>query len=211
MDYCFKEIHMFYHLFGTLEINEPGFCVIDCGGVGYKLTTSLITSEILREKTGEKIKIFTHLAVREDGVELFGFESKEERECFNKLITVSGVGPKAAMSILSIMTPDNFAIAVCTDDAKAISKASGVGSKTALRIILELKDKLSAEVGEISVPTTSRRTAVPIKNSKNMSEATEALMVLGYDKTSISNALSGIDPTAKVDDIIRAALKKLAK
>ncbi len=202
---------MFYHLYGTLEINEPGLCVIDCLGVGYKLTTSLITSDILRAKIGEKIKIFTHLAVREDGVELFGFENKEERECFNKLITVSGVGPKAAMSILSIMTPDNFAIAVCTDDAKAISKASGIGAKTAARIILELKDKLSADIASIPSSTTSRRASANMIQSGNFSEAAEALMVLGYDKNSISNALSGLDPQSKVDELIRAALKKLAK
>ena len=200
---------MFYHLYGTLEINEAGLCVIDCGGVGYKLTTSLITSEILREKLGQKIKIFTHLAVREDGVELFGFESKEERECFNKLITVSGVGPKAAMSILSIMTPDNFAIAVCTDDAKAISKASGVGAKTAARIILELKDKLAVDMGTVGASkSASKVTAIP--RGGNFSEATEALMVLGYDKASVTNALAAIDPNAKVDELIRAALKKLS-
>ena len=127
---------MLYHLYGTLEINRAGLCVIDCGGVGYKLTTSLITSEMLSSKVGQNVRLFTHMAVREDGIELFGFESNEERECFNKLISVSGVGPKAAMSILSIMTPDNFAIAVCTEDAKAISKASGIGGKTAARIIL---------------------------------------------------------------------------
>ena len=202
---------MFYHLFGTLEINEPGFCVIDCGGVGYKLTTSLITSEILREKTGEKIKIFTHLAVREDGIELFGFENKEERECFNKLITVSGVGPKAAMSILSIMTPDNFAIAICTEDAKAISKASGIGAKTAARIILELKDKISAEIGEMPSIPPARRAGASLVKTGNISEAAEALAVLGYDKTSITNALAGLDPQMKVDDLIRAALKKLSK
>ena len=133
---------MYYYLNGTLEINEAGTAVVDCGGVGYKLTTSLITSELLSDKIGQKIKIYTHLAVREDGIELIGFESNDERECFNKLITVSGVGPKAAMSILSIMTPDNFALSVCTEDVKAISKASGIGAKTAARIILELKDKI---------------------------------------------------------------------
>ena len=200
---------MYYYLYGTLEVNDAGTAVIDCGGVGYKLTTSLITSEILREKLGQKIKIFTHLAVREDGVELFGFESKEERECFNKLITVSGVGPKAAMSILSIMTPDTFALAVCMDDTKAISKASGIGAKTAARIILELKDKLAADIGTITT-TTSGKKAVAIPTSGNFTEAMEALMVLGYDKASVSNALATLDPASKVDDLIRAALKKLS-
>lgn len=202
---------MFYHLYGTLEINEPGLCVIDCHGVGYKLTTSLITSEILREKLGEKVKIFTHLAVREDGVELFGFESKEERECFNKLITVNGVGPKAAMSILSIMTPDNFAIAVSLDDAKAISKANGIGSKTAARIILELKDKVSAEIGDIKSSKSKLTGSVSIPKSDSFTEAFEALMVLGYDKSSVTRALSELDPNEKVDNLIRLALKKLSK
>ena len=201
---------MFYYLYGTLEINDAGICVIDCGGVGYKLTTSLITCELLREKVGQKVKLFTYLAVREDGVELFGFESNEERECFNKLITVSGVGPKAAMSILSIMTPDNFALAVCTEDAKAISKASGIGGKTAARIILELKDKLSVDMGAATVKGAARAT-VAMPMSGNFTEATEALMVLGYDKNSVAGALSGLDPKTDVGELIRAALKKLSR
>ena len=204
---------MYYYLNGTLVINEAGTCVVDCGGVGYKLTTSLITSELLRDKLGEKVKVYTHLAVREDGIELFGFESNEERECFNKLITVSGVGPKAAMSILSIMTPDNFALSVCTEDIKAISKASGIGSKTAARIVLELKDKLSAELSAYNGKSTtaSRRAPAAITISGNLAEATEALMVLGYDKNSVSNAIAGLDPKVDTGEIIRLALKKLAK
>lgn len=201
---------MFYYLYGTLEINDAGICVIDCGGVGYKLTTSLITCELLREKIGQKVKLFTYLAVREDGIELFGFESNEERECFNKLITVSGVGPKAAMSILSIMTPDNFALAVCTEDTKAISKASGIGGKTAARIILELKDKLSVDMGAVPAKGTGRA-AVVMPMSGNLTEATEALMVLGYDKNSVAGALTGLDPKADVGELIRAALKKLSR
>ena len=202
---------MFYYLYGTLEINDAGICVIDCGGVGYKLTTSLITCELLREKLGQKVKLFTYLAVREDGVELFGFESNEERECFNKLITVSGVGPKAAMSILSIMTPDNFALAVCTEDAKAISKASGIGAKTAARIILELKDKLAIDMGATTVAKSAGRAQVVMPMSGNLTEATEALMVLGYDKNSVAGALAGLDPKTDVGELIRAALKKLSR
>ena len=202
---------MFYYLYGTLEINDAGICVIDCGGVGYKLTTSLITCELLREKIGQKVKLFTYLAVREDGVELFGFESNEERECFNKLITVSGVGPKAAMSILSIMTPDNFALAVCTENIKAISKASGIGTKTAARIILELKDKLSIAMNTTPATKSTGRSQIAMPISGNLTEATEALMVLGYDKNSVAGALSGLDPQADVGELIRAALKKLSR
>lgn len=202
---------MFYYLYGTLEMNDAGICVIDCGGVGYKLTTSLITSELLSGKVGQKVKLFTYLAVREDGIELFGFESNEERECFNKLITVSGVGPKAAMSILSIMTPDNFALAVCTEDTKAISKASGIGGKTAARIILELKDKLAIDMGAATVAKSAGRAQVVMPISGNLTEATEALMVLGYDKNSVAGALAGLDPKADVGELIRAALKKLSR
>ena len=204
---------MYYYLYGTLEVNDAGTAVIDCGGVGYKLTTSLITSELLSDKKGEKVKLYTHLAVREDGIELFGFESNEEKECFNKLISVSGVGPKAAMSILSIMTPDNFALSVCTEDIKAISKAPGVGSKTAARIVLELKDKLSAELSAYSgkSSSSSKKSASPIIISGNLAEATEALLVLGYDKNSVANAVTGLDPKADTGEIIRLALKKLAK
>ena len=204
---------MYYYLYGTLELNEAGTAVIDCNGVAYKLTTSLITSELLSDKFGQKVKLYTHLAVREDAIELFGFESSEERECFNKLITVSGVGPKAAMSILSIMTPDNFALSVCTEDIRAISKASGIGSKTAARIVLELKDKLSAELSAYNgKPTTaSKKSPAPVLISGNLAEATEALLVLGYDKNSVSNAISGLNPKADTGEIIRLALKKLAK
>lgn len=202
---------MFYYLYGTLEIDEPGLIVIDCGGVGYKLTTSTVTSEMLRVKLGQKIKVFTELAVREDGVELFGFESKEERECFNKLITVSGVGPKAAMSILSIMTPDNFALAVCTEDAKAISKANGIGGKTAARIILELKDKLSIDLSTPTPKGIATKATAALPTSGNLADAAEALMVLGYDKSSVSKALSGLDPTTDVGELVRLALKTFAR
>jgi Holliday junction DNA helicase RuvA len=202
---------MFYYLCGNLEINEPGVCVVDCGGVGYKLTTSLITYELLSDKVGQKVKIFTHLAVREDGIELFGFESCEERECFNKLITVSGVGPKAAMSILSIMTPDNFALSVCTEDVKAISKAQGIGAKTAARIVLELKDKVAQDFVVSTDSSSGISMDVPHAKSSNISEATEALMVLGYDKNTVLNAIKSIDPSLDPGTIIKMALKKLAR
>ena len=156
---------MFYYLKGTLEYRDATTCVIDCGGVGYKLTVSLITSESLANKLEQKVKLFTYLAIREDGIELFGFETNEERVCFNQLITVSGVGPKAAMSILSIMTPDKFSLAVCTEDIKSISKAQGIGSKTAARIILELKDKVSKDMMTLGVKSTNAKNAPIPKNS----------------------------------------------
>ena len=205
---------MFYYVNGELAYRDINTCVIDCGGVGYKLTVSQTTSESLVSKEGQKVKLFTYLAVREDGVELFGFGSKEERSCFNQLISVSGVGPKAAMSILSVMTPDRFSLAVCTEDTKSISKAPGVGAKTAARIVLELKDKISKDMMTSSPRSAASgaRTSVSMPASSNLSEATEALMVLGYDKNSILDALKGID-TANNDvaGIIKAALKRLAR
>ncbi|MBQ8303027.1 MAG: Holliday junction branch migration protein RuvA [Clostridia bacterium] len=204
---------MFYYLSGELAHRDMNTCVIDCGGVGYKLTVSMITSENLVSKLGKQIKLYTHLSVREDGVELFGFGTNEEKECFNRLTSVSGIGPKAAMSILSTMTPEKLAVAICTDDKKAIAKAPGIGAKSAARIILELKDKMSAEMMDNSISTSdfSNSAAVFFSNYA-ISEASEALAVLGYDKNTVMSALKGIDPSiSDVGEIIRQALKKLAR
>ncbi len=204
---------MFYYLNGELALRDINMCVIDCGGVGYKLTISMITSESLASKLGQKVKLYTYLAVREDGVELFGFGSNEERNAFNLLTAVSGVGPKAAMSILSVMSPDRLAMAVCTEDIKGISKAPNIGAKTAARIVLELKDKIAKDF----LPSSgAEKTAGSVGNvahasSGNLAEATEALIVLGYDRSSVIKALGGIDPTLDVGMIIKAALKKLAR
>lgn len=203
---------MFYYLNGNLEYREAGICVIDCNGVGYKLTVSLNTSDSLVNKMNQKVKLYTYLAVREDGVELFGFGTNEERACFNQLISVSGVGPKAAMNILSTLTPDCFSLAVCTEDVKAISKSPGIGAKTAARIVLELKDKISKDMMTAGSKIDNAPMQSIPKNS-TLSEATEALMVLGYDKNTVLNALRGVDVQSITDvgEVIKAALKKLAK
>lgn len=203
---------MYYYLNGELALRDINTCVIDCGGVGYKLTISTITSESLASKLGQKVKLYTHLAVREDGVEMFGFGSNEERHTFNLLTAVSGIGPKAAMSILSVMTPDRLAMAVCTEDVKSISKAPNIGAKTAARIVLELKDKIAKEMPMASAVTKDTVGAVNTvrMSTGNLAEATEALMVLGYDRSTVIKALSGIDPTLDVGAIIKIALKKLA-
>lgn len=204
---------MFYYLNGELALRDINMCVIDCGGVGYKLTVSMITSESLASKLGQKVMLYTYLAVREDGVELFGFGSNEERHAFNLLTSVSGVGPKAAMNILSVMSADRLAMAVCTEDIKSISKAPSIGAKTAARIVLELKDKIAKD---FIASAGSEKSAGSIGNvshasSGNLAEATEALTVLGYDRSSVIKALGGIDPTLDVGMIIKVALKKLAK
>ena len=204
---------MYYYLNGELAYRDLSTCVIDCGGVGYKLTVSFITSEGLISKLGKQVKLFTHLAVREDGVELFGFGSYEEKECFNRLTSVSGIGPKAAMSILSTMTPEKLAVAICTDDAKAIAKSPGIGAKSAARIILELKDKMSKEMFAGSIDLTPiNASAVNLTSNSAISEAIEALSVLGYDKNTALSVLKGIDTSiTDVGEIIRLALKKLAR
>lgn len=205
---------MFYYISGELALRDITSCVIDCGGIGYQLTVSMLTSESLAAKLGKTVKLLTHLAVREDGVELYGFGSAEERNAFQMLTSVSGVGPKAAMSILSILSPDKLAMAVCTEDTKSISKAQNVGAKTAARIVLELKDKVAKDM----LPTTSAAKGTSIGSigavphiGGNMSEATEALMVLGYDKNTVLGIIKDIDATKDVGEIIKLALKKLAK
>lgn len=200
---------MYYYLNGTLAYLDHNTCVVDCGGVGYKLTVSLNTATSLSSKIDTRVKLFTHLVVREDGVEMFGFGSNEERECFNNLTSVSGVGPKVAMSILSVMRPDALALAICTEDVKAIAKAPGLGPKSAARIILELKDKISKEMfsGGVKLESAPAKSAV----SGNISEAAEALAVLGYDKNTILTVLKDSDPAMKVEDLIKAALRKLTR
>lgn len=202
---------MFYYLNGTLSVLEMPIAVIDCGGVGYQLTVSSVTAALLGEKLGKAVKLLTHLAVREDGVELFGFISREEREAFMKLTSVSGIGPKAAMSILSTMTPDDLALAIASEDTKAIARAPGIGAKTAARVVLELKDKITKDMMSTSPQSLgSAPAAMPMGGA--LSDATEALMALGYDKNTILTALKGVDAKgADAGTLIRLALKKLAR
>ena len=204
---------MFYYISGELTYKDLGTCVIDCGGVGYKLTVSQITSESLASYVGKKVKLFTFLAVRENEIELFGFGSEQERSCFNMLTSVSGVGPKVAINILSVMTPEHLSVSISTEDVKAIAKAPGIGAKTAARIILELKDKIAKDIFIPDAKTLTRgSSSAAVSMNKNLTEATEALAVLGYDKNTIISILKDID-TANTDvgEIIRLALKKLAR
>lgn len=199
---------MYYHINGELCFTAPHTAVIDCGGVGYKLTVSTNTVAAIGHKVGEKVKLYTYLAVREDAMELYGFGSVEEHSAFCQLITVSGVGPKAAISILSTMNPSQFAAAVCSSDTKTISKAPGIGAKTAARIVLELKDKLAKEFGGDVVSAAP----VGIKASGKLSDAVNALLVLGYTKQEATEALSGIDSQGlPLEELITAALKRLMK
>lgn len=209
---------MFYYIEGKLAHLDFGFAVIDANGVGYKLTITQTTYEAmpphLSVAEAPIVRLYTYMAVREDGVELFGFASESELEAFKLLITVSGVGPKAAIAILSVFSPDKLFITIINEDTKAIAKANGIGTKTAARIILELKDKVSKSYSEsISIPQSAPqgKVAAPVGSSK-LSDAQSALLVLGYTKAEVIAALRGVDISNKeTDDIIRIALKNLSR
>lgn len=202
---------MIYHLNGTLELCEEGSCVIDCGGVGYKLFISDNTYTAVVGHINEKMKLLTYLQVREDAVELYGFKTHDELSAFKLLITVSGVGPKAAMSILSLLTPDKLSMAICTEDTKTIAKANGIGAKTAARVVLELKDKIAKQAFSAVPVSEIPSSTVTTGRGSNLSEALDALVVLGYSRAEAQRALLGVDPALDVTKIIPIALAKLMK
>ena len=200
---------MFYYVNGTVTELEAGLAVIDCGGVGYACATTNYTLSQL--KKGERAKLYTYLNVREDAMELFGFASQSELRSFKLLIGVSGVGPKAALSILSATTPQQLAMAVVMGDEKALTAAQGVGKKIAQRIILELKDKLAKEQSSFG-PDTGGSVPVMVLPNDKAKEAGAALAVLGYSGSEVAAALKGIDMDAlPLEEIIRQALKRMAK
>ena len=200
---------MFYYVSGTVAHTAPFLAVIDCGGVGYACRTTNHT--LARLKKGERARLYTHLNVREDAMELYGFYSESELNCFQMLIGVSGVGPKAALSILSAATPESLAMSIITGDEKSLTVAQGIGKKIAQRIILELKDKLAK--GQLSADGESYGgTGVTVIPENKSSEAAAALAVLGYSQSEIGVALKGIDMDAlPLEDIIKQALKKMVK
>ncbi len=206
---------MFYYISGKLAHLDPTFAVVEACGVGYKLTISGTTHAAmpphLTVSEPPQVKLFTYMSVREDGVELFGFSTEEELSTFKLLITVSGVGPKAAISIISQLTPQKLAIAICTDDKKAISAANGIGPKTAARIVLELKDKLAGEKYITEGGDTLIDDILPSATPDNKRDAEDALTVLGYSRTEAAQALRGVDGSLGVDEMIRLALKKLMR
>lgn len=194
---------MYYYIKGTLVQKNDNYIVVDANGVGYMIYTSLNSMQNTGE-VGKKITIYTYLHVREDVMDLFGFTTIEEKNMFMHLISVSGVGPKAALSILSVTTPAKFALAVITNDVKTITKASGVGPKMAQRVILELKDKMKTDELEIDLEDESDNIL-----SDNRSEAISALVVLGYSSNDAQKAVKGIDGTLSVEEIIKKALAGL--
>lgn len=201
---------MFYYVSGVVAHIEPYLAVIDCGGVGYACKTTSYTLSSL--KKGEKGKLFTYLNVREDAMELFGFATQEELNLFQQLISVSGVGPKAALSILSSNTPANLALSIITGDEKALTCAQGIGKKIAQRVILELKDKLAKGQTINAAGESYGGTGVTVIPENKSSEAAAALAVLGYSQSEINVALKGIDMSElSLEQIIKDALKKMMK
>lgn len=197
---------MFYYLSGTVAAIEPQLAVIDCGGVGFACSTT--TNTISHLNIGKPATLYTHVYIREDALDIYGFASKAELNCFRLLIGVSGVGPKAALSILSAASPEDLSMSILTGNEKMLTVAPGIGKKIAQRIILELKDKLNApesvsDFGNVAVSSAS---------VGKVAEAQAALGVLGYSGADITNAMRGIDTEElSVEDIIRQALKKMIK
>lgn len=197
---------MFYYLNGELVLTEPNAAVLDVGGVAYRLTISGTTLHAIAGES-EKVRLYTYLKVSEDAVELFGFASLEEMEIFKALLSVSGVGPKAAISVLNLYTSDQLRIIIANEDSKAIAKAQNVGAKTAARIVLDLKDKLKLHQQDISADSADPT----VVTSGAVDEALNALLVLGYTRSEALTALRGAPDGLTLEEYITRALKQLAK
>lgn len=199
---------MFYHIRGKLTDVEPNLAVVEAAGVGYALHTTANTISHIRQ--GEDVKLYVYENIREDVFDLYGFYDKREKSCFEMLVGVSGVGPKAALSILSSTTPEGLAMAIINGDEKALTVAQGIGKKIAQRILLELKDKMSKETDGLVVSTG--KAEVQTKVGSKLNDAIAALMVLGYTNSEISSVLKGMDTeTMTTEEIIKTALKMMVK
>ena len=195
---------MIYYVSGPVTVLEPGLAVIDCGGVGYGCRVTAYTAAQL--KLNQHARLYITESIREDAFDLYGFISKEEQRCYELLTSVNGVGPKAAMAILSA-GPQNFTLAVMTGDEKLLTAAQGIGKKTAQRIILELKDKIGGSSVELdfSGPTVT----APAQQGSNVTLARAALQELGYSPAEIQTALKGADPNASTEELVRHALRAM--
>ena len=194
---------MFAYLKGNLAFKNNENAVVDVGGVGYSLQIPFSTYKLLPDIDNE-VKLYTYMAVREDNISLFGFFSNEEKKIFEQLISVSGIGPKIGIGILSDITPAEFSLAVITDDVNRLTKISGIGKKTAQRMIIELKDKMKKE----DIADTTDVPSTQFSNNSNAEEAIAALQVLGYsNKDAVSMVNSVIKEGMQVEEIIKLALK----
>ena len=196
---------MLYRLRGSLIHTEPSFAVIECAGVGYKCYTTMNTQRSL-PAIGKEAVLYTHMNVREDAVDLFGISSLAELNCFKLLTSVSGVGPKVGLAILSVLSPEQVAVAVAAGDFKTLTMAQGVGNKLAQRVILELKDKLKALGGGEEVTAA----AGVVNAAGNAAEAMNALTVLGYTPSDVAPVVAKFDSSLPVEELIRLTLKAMA-
>jgi Holliday junction DNA helicase RuvA len=200
---------MYAYIKGKLEVRGGDYIVIEAGGIGYKVFTSLSTIEAAGQP-GHEFKAFTHLYVREDIMNLYGFATQEELGMFELLLTVSGVGPKAALALLSAVSPSKFGLAVITDDTKTLTRAQGIGAKMAQRIILELKDKIRKEQLALNTVADSEKAATG--GGSRLSEAVSALMVLGYTPLEANRAVAAVySDDLDLETIIRNSLKGLIR
>ena len=195
---------MLYYVSGPVTVLEPGLAVIDCGGVGYGCRVTAYTAAQL--KLNQNAKLYITESIREDAFDLYGFISREEQRCYGLLTSVNGVGPKAAMAILSA-GPQNFTLAVMTGDEKLLTAAQGVGKKIAQRIILELKDKIGG--ASVELDFSGATPTAPVQTGNNASLAHGALQELGYSAAEINAALKGVDPNATTEEMIRYALRAM--
>lgn len=202
---------MYAYIKGRLEYRHNDYIILEAGGIGYRINTALSTIESTGQ-LGSELKVYTHLYVREDVMSLYGFATQEELGMFELLLTVSGVGPKAAISLISAVAPSKFGLAVITDDARTLTRAQGVGSKMAQRIILELKDKIKKEqLAAMPGAPKDSGPAVP-KEGSRVSEAISALMVLGYTAIEASRAVSAVySEDMDLENIIKSSLKSLIR
>ena len=196
---------MIYYVSGPVTILEPGLAVVDCGGVGYGCRVTAYTAAQL--KLNQNARLYVTESIREDAHDLYGFISREEQRCYELLVSVNGVGPKAAMAILSAGGPQNFTLAVMTGNDKILTAAQGVGKKIAQRIILELKDKIGGASAELDF--SAGPAAAPVQSGNNAALAHAALQELGYSAAEINMALKGVDASATTEEMVRYALRQM--
>lgn len=199
---------MLYSVRGKLIAIESNAAVVECGGVGYMCQTTMNTLKAVKLNT--EVTLYTYLNVREDAVDLFGFATKAELETFKNLISVSGVGPKAGLAVLSELSPEQVAMAIASDDLKTITRAQGIGKKIAQRIVLELKDKLAKVAKEDSSFAQAAQNSVNVSTG-NVPKAIEALGVLGYSPSDVSPVLATLDSTLPVEQLISLTLKQMGR
>ena len=196
---------MIYYVSGPVTVLEPGLAVVDCNGVGYGCRITAYTAGQL--KLNQSARLYVTESIREDAFDLYGFISKEEQHCYELLTSVNGVGPKAAMAILSSGGPQNFTLAVMTGNEKMLTAAQGIGKKIAQRIILELKDKVGG--GSAELDFTSGPAAAPVQTGNAAALAHAALQELGYSAAEINQALKGVDPNSSTEEMVRHALRAM--